>query len=267
MDLQIQRPRFVLFDYGETPAHEADYRPEAGFAAILSHARKNPRGADAQAMLASFRACFHDLRRRAHAAGVEIPNRQRWRWLFEMYDLEFDLPAEALERLYWDAAAPCSPTPGVEGLLERLRKRHVGSGVISNMGFAGDSLRSRLARLFPEHRFDFVLSSADYVLRKPDPRLFELALHKCGHPAQEVWFLGDNPEADVVGAARAGCTPVYYERDLGCAYRELTQVESLPPCLRVRDWSELYPLFDESLPLSSLVLRSSACYNGLEKEG
>lgn len=245
MDQQIRRPRFVLFDYGETLAHEADYRAEAGFAAILPHARKNPRSADAGELLAAFRDCFHDLRRRAHAAGAEIPNRQRWRWLFEMYDLEFDLPPDALEALYWDAAAPCTPTPGVEGLLERLRKNRIGSGVISNMGFSGDSLRARLLRLFPRHSFDFVLSSADYVLRKPDPHLFELALHKCGFPAREVWFLGDNPEADICGAANAGLTPVLYERDLGCAYRELPRPESLPPCLRVRDWPELYPIFDD----------------------
>lgn len=245
MDLQIRRPGFVLFDYGETLAHEADYRPEAGFAAILPHARKNPRGADAGELLAAFRACFHDLRRRAHAAGAEIPNRQRWRWLFEMYDLEFDLPVDVLELLYWDAAAPCSPTPGMEGLLARLRERRIGSGVISNMGFSGSALRARLEKLFPEHRFDFVLSSADYVLRKPDPHLFELALHKCGHPAREVWFLGDNPEADVIGAANAGLTPVYYERDLGCAYRALPRTERLPPCLRVRDWPELYPCFED----------------------
>ena len=244
MSIQLQRPGFVLFDYGETLAHEADYRPEAGFAAILPHARQNPGGADAQTLLADFRACFHDLRRRTHAAGAEIPNRQRWRWLFEMYDLEFDLPMDALETLYWNAAAPCAPTPGVEGLLERLRKSGVGSGVISNMGFSGDALRARLENLFPQHRFDFVLSSADYVLRKPDPHLFALALHKCGYAARAVWFLGDNPETDIQGAARAGLTPIFYARDLSCAYRELPRVEALPPCMRVDDWSQLYSVFD-----------------------
>lgn len=242
----LKRPRFMIFDYGETLAHEADYRPEDGFRALLAHAARNPRGADAAALLKSFRETFRALRADVHAAGAEIPNRLRWRWLFEMYDLEFDLPPDALETVYWDAAAPCEPTPGVRELLARLRACGVGSGVLSNMGFASDSLRARLERLFPEHRFAFVLSSADYVLRKPNPRLFELALKKAGCAAEETWFLGDNPEADVDGAAAAGLFAAHYARDLGCAYRVLPAREPAAPCLRIEDWPALYPLFEDA---------------------
>lgn len=245
MRAPISAPRFVLFDYGETLAHEADYRAQDGFDAILKYADP-PSQLDGEALLAPFRETFRDLRRRAHQAGVEIPNRQRWRWLFETFDLHFSLPMDELEEIYWDAAAPCSPTPGMEELLRRLRAHGITAGVISNMGFAGSSLRRRLERLYPEQRFDPVLSSADYVLRKPNPRLFALALKKAGFAPGETWFLGDNPEADVAGAHAAGIFPVYYDRDLGCAYREPAALDPGIPCLRVRDWSELYSLFPEA---------------------
>ena len=111
------------------------------------------------------------------------------------------------------------------------------------MGFAGESLRHRIERLYPNHRFDPVLSSADYVLRKPNPRLFQLALKKAGFAPEETWFLGDNPQADVAGAHAAGVFPVYYDRDLGCAYRESAPLDPDIPCLRIHDWSELYPFF------------------------
>lgn len=238
------RPNFVIFDYGETLAHEADFRPEKGFAALLKFAVQNPQGADADELLRAYADCFQALRLRAMEAGVEIPNQRRLRWLFEMYDLEFSLSPEALERVYWDATAPCEPTPNMPELLRRIRACGVGTGVVSNMGFSGETLRDRLEGLFPEHRFDFVISSADYIPRKPDRHLFALALKKAKHPAKDVWFLGDNPAADVLGAAGAGMTAVFYDRDLGCAYRELDEVKDLPPCLRVHDWSDLYPFFD-----------------------
>ena len=239
-----KRPRFVIFDYGETLAHEDDFRPERGFQAILERATRNPRGADADALLEAYRECFQALRLRAIEAGAEIPNQQRLKWLFEMFDLEFSLGPDALETLYWDATAPCESTPGMPELLARLRALGIGTGVLSNMGFTGASLRLRLERLFPEHRFQFVISSADYVLRKPDPHLFALALKRAGCAAEDTWFLGDNLRMDIAGAAAAGMTAVHYDRDLGCAYREPAAVETMPPCLRVTDWSELYPYFE-----------------------
>lgn len=243
MEAMVSRPGFVLFDYGETLAHEADYRPEDGFAALLDCARSNPQGLSASTLLTAFRSAFQTLRRQAHDAGLEIPNQLRWKWLFEFFDLEFDRDMDALETLYWDAAAPCVQTPGMAELLQLLRRRGIGTGVVSNMGFAGRSLRRRLQTLFPEHNFAFVLSSADYVLRKPNPRLFALAVKKSGCPAQRCWFLGDNLETDIAGAAAAGLNAVYYDRDLGCAYREPATVDPMPRCVRISDWSELCALW------------------------
>lgn len=234
------KPRFIIFDYGETLAHEDGFYPNLGFAALLEHAVKNPRGMDGNTLLDAFAACFKQLRLNAHAAGVEIPNRHRWKWLFEMFDLEFSLPEDELETTFWNAAAPCVPTPGMVVLLSILREQGIGTGVVSNMGFTGTALKRRLEGLFPEHNFQFIMSSADYVLRKPNPHLFELAIKKSGCPADEIWFAGDNPAMDIVGAANAGLTPVYYDRDLGCSYRETPHVDVMPPCIRIADWSELY---------------------------
>lgn len=240
MLLNYKKPSFIIFDYGETLAHEDGFYPGHGFAALLQYAVKNPQQADADMLLSAFAACFKQLRLDAHAAGVEIPNRHRLRWLFEMFDLEFSLPEAELENVFWDAAAPCAPTPGMVELLSILRMQNIGTGVVSNMGFTGTALKRRLDKLFPDHSFHFVMSSADYVIRKPNPRLFALARKKSGCSAEETWFAGDNPAMDIAGASGAGLTPVYYARDLGCAYRETPHVDVMPPHIRIEDWSELY---------------------------
>jgi len=234
-------PKLIMFDYGETLAHEDDYRARDGFAAILKYAVENPMAMDADALADQFRSAYYDLRRQVQRLGVEIPNLQRWKWLFEANGLRFSLPDAELEDVFWTAAAPCVPTPMMPQLLALLREKNIRTGVISNMGFSGRALSRRLTHLFPEHPFDFVISSADYVFRKPNPRLFELGLRRVGCSAAEAWFLGDNPRCDIVGAASAGVFPVYYTRDLGCAYREQEEAV-LPDCLQIADWSELIAL-------------------------
>lgn len=49
------------------------------------------------------------------------------------------------------------------------------------------------------------------MLRKPNPVIFELALHKAGLQANDVWFCGDNLYADVYGANTVGIFPVHYD--------------------------------------------------------
>ena len=49
-----------------------------------------------------------------------------------------------------------------------------------------------------------VVVSGDLEFEKPDPRIFELALTKIdGNPGTTL-FVGDNPDADIVGASGVG---------------------------------------------------------------
>ena len=48
-----------------------------------------------------------------------------------------------------------------------------------------------------------VLSSAVHGFEKPHPQAFRLALQAAGDPG-EVWMVGDNPIADIAGAAAVG---------------------------------------------------------------
>ena len=76
------------------------------------------------------------------------------------------------------------------------------------------------------------------MLRKPQPMLFELALRKAGLTASEVWFCGDNPQADIEGAAAAGMFPVWFDSDVD----DREGGDKPAPrcaCLHIRRWAEL----------------------------
>lgn len=48
------------------------------------------------------------------------------------------------------------------------------------------------------------------MFRKPNKRIFKLALKKADLQPEDVWYIGDNYQCDVVGARSAGIFPVWY---------------------------------------------------------
>jgi len=91
--------------------------------------------------------------------------------------------------------------PGVPEALGRLQRRGLTLAVISNSdGTCAKSLED--AGLLGY--LSFVIDSADVGVEKPDPRIFEIALARCGADPRRTLYIGDLYHADVVGARRAG---------------------------------------------------------------
>lgn len=99
----------------------------------------------------------------------------------------------------------------VEGLVE-LAGTGVDLGVVSN---ADGSIEWRLAEMGvlqvgPGEGVEVrcVVDSTVVGVDKPNPEIFEPALDALGVEAGDVWYVGDTPAFDVVGARRAGITPI-----------------------------------------------------------
>ena len=147
------------------------------------------------------------------------------------------------------AAAPGRPTEGIHTLLDLLAVRGIRTGVISNLSFSGSALRARLVRLLPNHRFEFILATSEYVFRKPSPRIFRLALTMAGLEPHEVWYCGNNPACDIAGAAACGIQPVWYTGALS----PLWSSQNTPTAdhLTLAHWADFPALLDRvSAPCS-----------------
>ncbi len=117
--------------------------------------------------------------------------------------------------------------PDVIPGLERLKAAGLRLGMISNW----DSRLPDLCHgLGISAHFDFILSSANIGLHKPNPRIFELALRRAGIEASQACHVGDHYYADVLGARSAGLEPILLDRN-GLAPRG--------DCLVVSDLLEL----------------------------
>jgi putative hydrolase of the HAD superfamily len=62
---------------------------------------------------------------------------------------------------------------------------------------------------------------------KPDPRIFVIALDAMGLRADQVWYVGDMPGIDVVGARSAGIRPLVIDPYGFHAGRDYDTVEGL----------------------------------------
>ncbi len=244
----VERPKMILFDYGHTLLYEPDWNSERGDRALLSYAVKNPNNRGVEDIRKEVREVFGLIDRVKEEMDVDIPCTVGDRLVYDHLGIEFSLSPLEQEIVFWTAACPGAVMPGAAEMLEELCSMGIRTGVVSNNGWSGAALLDRLNRLLPHHSFEFALSSADYMIRKPDRRLFEIALIKADLKPESVWFCGDHFEKDVVGARGAGLFPVWYEDDSVGRSPTNPKTEREPdfPCLHIREWRQMTDLLRES---------------------
>ena len=212
----MKRPEMILFDAGKTLI---DYRPKASNESmsylatvdsteiLMEHVTANPHHYDAETVAARSNELFekyHDCRK----ALYEISDQVILKTLFELLEMKFSISIEEIERIIWNSSADIVPVDGTAALLDELNGMGIRTAVISNLDFSGHLLEERLNELLPNNRFEFVIASSDYGVRKPQPLLFEIGLCKSGLQPQDVWYVGDKYSVDVLGSAAVGMTPV-----------------------------------------------------------
>ena len=241
----MRAPKMILFDFGHTLLYEPVFDQPAGFRAVLEHCTLNPQGVTPEELSEGYTQALERLVEASRASECDFQDMAAKRLLYESRGLRFSLDDMALERLFWDAAGPACPMPGIGELLAELGRRGIRTGVVSNMNFRGENLSRRIRRYLPQSDFEFVLCSCEYATKKPRRDFFQLALTKAQLPPEEVWYCGDNPRCDVLGAHGAGLFPVWYENERSCPYRsEGDRVEVSCPCLHIREWEELTRALD-----------------------
>ena len=236
----MKKPKMILFDYGQTLVNEAKFDGVKGTEAVLKYATKNKYNRTAAQLQAVADEMNGELGRfdpaRRHLLQVEIPNDMFCGYLYESQGVELSISGAKRDKVFWDAASPGVPTEGVEEFLAFLKEQGIRRAVLSNITFCGEALVNRLQEVLPEHNFEFILATSEYMYRKPNRRIFEFALEKAGLRAEEVWYIGDNYECDIEGARNAGLFPVWY---LGATEKPQEPRKGI---LTVKSWEEVKAL-------------------------
>jgi HAD superfamily hydrolase (TIGR01509 family) len=94
--------------------------------------------------------------------------------------------------------------------LDALRSRYR-MAVLSNFDH-GPAVEAALAGFGIRDRFDVVVVSADVGWRKPHPEIFRETLRRMRLGPDQAIFVGDTPEADVLGPQRIGMDAIWINR-------------------------------------------------------
>ena len=120
-----------------------------------------------------------------------------------------DLAKEVTERFATIDLTYRCPEIGCQTLTE-LRTRGYRLGLITNRSNV-EGFYELLDRMDMRAYFDLTLASGEVGIRKPEPGIFDIAMERLGARPDRSVYVGDNYWADVVGAERAGITPILYD--------------------------------------------------------
>lgn len=242
----MKYPKMIIFDYGHTLLYEPDWDSVRGNAELLKYATKNPNHCTLEDVRKAAELIFGKHIESIRKIGYDICGQVGDKVLYEYLGIEFSLTPLEMETVFWNGASMGAIMPGADKMLNYINKNGIRSAIISNLLWSGAALTERLNRLLPENQFEFVMTSSDYFMRKPNRILFDIALQKAGVCADEVWYCGDNPQADIEGASQVGIYPIWYDNDTERDYKDLS-AGHVPACdhLHIHEWGEMIDLLEK----------------------
>ena len=126
-------------------------------------------------------------------------------------DTEDAIILTALEEMYAVSQSHWKIEEDTHETLQKLQSQGYRMGIISNAGDDADvQLLVDKAEIRPY--FDFIVSSAAYGMRKPNPRIFDHALDHWGASPEQAVMVGDTLGADILGAHNANMLGVWITR-------------------------------------------------------
>jgi putative hydrolase of the HAD superfamily len=142
----------------------------------------------------------------------------------------------------------CHLIPGTREMLESLNSQYR-LGLLSNFTHAPAAI-GIIDGMGLTPFFDVVLISGELGYRKPHPIVFRRLIDELGVEKNQILYVGDDPEPDIIGAQRAGLQPVWmtYVQDKNIPFVQNTlsgrseKPDSTVP--RISAWEELLALLD-----------------------
>ena len=190
----------VIFDLGDTVLEEKSYDIASGFAEISRNLVPHATLEQLNLSIAKYQVGSSEFR--------------LLKWIeSNLSNLGQSTRAADLELELWRQTVSLLPKPGIRNVLDFLKGKNIRIAAISNAIFSSICMERELEMHGLDDYFEFIISSADIGIRKPDKAIFELALNKLDIEPNNTWYIGDNWDADIVGATFSRMTPVWFKKE------------------------------------------------------
>ena len=217
----------VLFDLGGT-LHSVIKKPDSmqRFAARLI-ARLSDYGiildVSPEALAVSLHENGEAYKHESERTRRELPSAVIWNdWYlkeFHIGEQRLEPIAEELSFLYDYDRLTLMRKPRLSEAIEALHAMGIRMGIVSNI--ISTSLVPHMLNEYGIARYmECIVMSSEVGIRKPDPRIFEIAMQKMGVCAEETCYVGDTISRDVLGARNANLGAVVRINNPSIAHRD-----------------------------------------------
>jgi FMN phosphatase YigB (HAD superfamily) len=216
----MPKPRVVLFDIGSTlwssPAEDPgalEYCYGRGRDILVEALGDAPSMDELIHAVEGYFADWEEVWRRDATAVTQEPTTDFVARALKQLGL---MPAPVVLAAFTDAILETSvytakvepPEPGMPEALAGLRQLGLRLGCVSNAFMGAKVLHSIMEERGLGQHLEMTISSCEFGWRKPHPSIYEAAVAKMGVANDEVIFVGDRVEQDVVGPAKLGMRSV-----------------------------------------------------------
>jgi len=206
--------KVLFFDVGYTLVNED--------AVWEARCREQAQTAEAKRLGLSATDIYHEIEI------ASVSRKPQFRTLIDKYNFKEVAPYRTeLEKLY-DAA------PAV---IKTLSPKYE-LGIIANQL---DDLKERLESFGILQYFNYIISSWDVQVMKPDIRIFEYALGKANSILQDACMIGDRLDNDILPAKSLGMKTVWIKQGFGALQKTLLKSEE--PDYTINNLAELLKIF------------------------
>lgn len=189
----------------------------------------------------NFCSCLGNLLAEAReiklARSIEIPLSDILNRCFRQYGCDGDesLIERSLTAFYETLLEDRRLISGTKEMLERLSELGYALGLISDVawGLPSEFPLKDMHHYNIDVYFDDLVFSTDVGLRKPNPKIFKIALSNLNSRPEDAIFVGNSLQADIKGAKNVGMIGIlkeskFYQHD-----------DSIKPDDRISNWNEI----------------------------
>lgn len=234
----MEKTRVIVFDLFETLLHDIDFNINLG----LSYLHENilSQKTDKIEFLDYAATYWKELYDKRSEDNSELAFEEELLDFKNKYGFKVNYP---LEEILYNCALEINATELFDdtiSTLEQLKLLGIPVYLLSNSIFKKNVMKKFINQYDLEKYFINIYFSADYKIRKPHKDLFKIVfddIKKYDNSIEmsQVYFIGDNFKADVLGAESFGFTPVFINRkhDINTNNKNIIEIKSLNELLEV----------------------------------
>lgn len=196
----------IMFDMGGTLVYNDNFDFSRAFLSIYDHINdKNIVLDDFLNYCNIIKKTIIDVRTTFEIKFIDLLNN-----ILLYFNTNIDIGAEEMEYIFSHALSKTVLVKDINLLLEEYKRKGIKMIVLSNTMFSSKNIAKVLEEVGILKYFSDVIASSDCLVRKPSKYFFEIGLKSINLPKEEVIYIGNDYNYDVLGCQDANLPIVFY---------------------------------------------------------